>query len=203
MFAAWDQPLADADQPTEGVTDSDSVAAVPGGDAGSAARPVEGWLEQMRPRLVRLATRLLWCSHDAEEAVQEALILAWQRINRLCEPGKRNAWLYRTTINLCMNRRRLRKPTAPLAADTMAADAVANRRETAELMSRVRVAMSQLPARQHAALVLREMEGLNYDQVAVILKTRPANARVLVHRARESVRQTLLRQWPDSFGPER
>ena len=70
-------------------------------------------------------------------------------------------------------------------------------------MDRVRSVMVQLPERQHAALVLREVEGLAYEQIAAILQARPAAVRLLVHRARESVRQMLLRQWPDSFGPDR
>jgi DNA-directed RNA polymerase specialized sigma24 family protein len=48
--------------------------------------------------------------------------------------------------------------------------------------------------------VLREVEGLEYDAIAAVLEMRPGAVRVLVHRARETLRCTLLRRWPDTFG---
>jgi len=230
VFAARDQPLANADRHVERPTASDAVARPTATEPQAASRWLETWLEQMRPRLVRLAMRFLFSAHDAEEVAQEALVLAWQRVGRLRRPDRRNAWLYRTTINLSMNRRRRKRmsvlprphnePTEPrvsarAASRTREGVATAHRslvdkntdtsrrQQTAELMDRVRVAISELPERQHAALVLREMEGLAYDQIAVILQARPAAVRLLVHRAREALRQTLLRQWPDAFGSDR
>jgi RNA polymerase sigma-70 factor (ECF subfamily) len=70
-----------------------------------------------------------------------------------------------------------------------------------ELMQRVRMAMRELPDRQQAAIILRDLEGLAYERIAEVLEVSPAAARLLVHRAREAVRQILLRRWPDSFGP--
>ena len=166
---------------------------------------VDAWLEEMRPRLVRLAQRFLGSAHDADEAAQEALLLAWRRARDIRDATKRNAWLYRTTVNVSMNHlraaRSLRRARANLAADR---DAAASEPECrSDLRERVRLAVAELPERQQAALVLRELEGLEYERIAAILETRPAAARVLVHRARESVRQILLRRWPDSFGPDR
>jgi RNA polymerase sigma-70 factor (ECF subfamily) len=172
---------------------------------GYEAAPADdaGWLGNARPRLVRLATRLLGNAHEAEEAAQEALLIAWRRAGRVREPGRRNAWLYRTTVNVCMNRLRRRRRTAS-PVDPTAFDAQPARGDPndvgGDLARCVRIAMAELPGRQHAAVVLREMEGLVYEDVAAILGTRPATARVLVHRGRETLRLILVRRWPELFG---
>src|SRR6185436_17278223 len=66
----------------------------------------DAWAETIRPRLMRLAYRFLWNRHDAEEIVQDALLLAWQRARQLSDLARRNAWIYRATIHGSLNRRR-------------------------------------------------------------------------------------------------
>jgi RNA polymerase sigma-70 factor (ECF subfamily) len=156
------------------------------------------WLEELRPRLVRLAVRLLWNIDDAEEIAQEALLCGCQQFGRLRDPAKRNAWLYRITINQAHNRARRRHPW-PLPPDESVV-ALTTGDDPADgpgrLPLRIRQAIAQLPQRQQAALVLREIEGLAYEDIAAILDVRAAAVRLLVHRARESVRETVLRRWP-------
>ncbi len=174
---------------------------LPPGDSGVSAPGVGHWLVQMRPRLFRLAYRLLWNSHDAEEITQDALAVALGRIDQLREPGKRNSWLYRVAINLSKHRLRgRRRRPASLTMVTIArSDPIGGHIEHDELMQRVRPAMIDLPARQREALVLRDMEQLAYEEIAGILNTSPATARILVHRGRERMRSILLERWPESF----
>lgn len=162
--------------------------------------PIEPWLGSMRPRLVRLSLRFLNHAADAEEVAQEALTLAWQHEATLKDPTRRDAWVYRTTINLSLNRRRRRRPAGPLDSGICDTGSDGASAERSELTARIRAAMLELPDKQNAALVLREIEGLHYDTIAGILEMRPAAVRVLVHRAREALRQSLLRRWPDTFG---
>lgn len=156
----------------------------------------------MRPRLLRLAYRLLWNAHDAEEIAQEALATAWRRVSQLNDPGKRNTWLYRVVINLSRNRLRRQGPRFVPMETSAEPDPypASGRLEHDELMERVRCALVDLPARQRAALTLRDMEQLEYTQIAAILGTRESVARILVHRARAGVRRILLQRWPESFG---
>jgi RNA polymerase sigma-70 factor, ECF subfamily len=159
------------------------------------------WMEAMRPRLIRLARQFLWNEQDVEEIVQEAMFLGWQKASRLRDPARRNTWLYRITINLSMNRRRQRWP-APLGDPQPGADVETDetKQERDELVERIRIVLGELPNRQQAALVLREIEGMDYDQIAAILQTRQGAVRLLVHRGREAIRQMLLKRWPDTFG---
>ncbi len=195
------------------MTQASRTAASPvGGDAWVPSRPEDARVPQdridptvlpgasLRPALIRLAYRFLRDAHDAEEVVQEALLLSWQHSGDLRDAGRLSAWLYRTTINQAMNRLRRRRPgrldhdppTANGASGLVAC-------ERGELADRVREALGELPERQQAALVLRDLEGLNYDHLAAVMDVRPGAARILVHRARERLRTTLLRRWPDSF----
>ena len=84
--------------------------------------------------------------------------------------------------------------------ETLAARGSESPAEVDELAQRIRQAIRELPDRPQAAIVLRDIEGLSYDQMAVILETSAPTARVLVHRVRETVRQMLLTRWPDTFG---
>jgi RNA polymerase sigma-70 factor (ECF subfamily) len=155
----------------------------------------------MRPSLVRLAYRYLWNAHDAEEIVQDAIALAWREAGQETTAAEHgDAWLYRVTINLAINRlRRIQAGPMP-PGDIAAAPAPDSQQESDELMQRVRLAIRELPDRQQAAIVLRDIEGLPYDRAAAVLEVSPVAARVLVHRAREAVRQILLTRWPDTFG---
>jgi len=204
---AGDIPLRDAE--SQGGPSPDP-SPCPSGMAGPIehrrhAPEFAAWLDAMRPRLIRLAMRLVWNAHDAEEIAQEALAVAWQRIGRLKDPAKRNAWLYSITVNLSLNhvRRPKSEPLPPVAgiADSRRQSESASASD--ELMRRVREATKQLPDNQQAALVLRDMEGLPYEAIATILQKRPAAARLLVHRAREGIRTTLLKRWPECFGPDK
>ena len=92
------------------------------GDPGPHAPGLGPWLAEMRPRLFRLAYRMLWNSHDAEEITQDSLATALGRLGQLRDPGKRNTWLYRVVINLSRNRLRGRRrrfvPIEPSAAES-------------------------------------------------------------------------------------
>ncbi len=159
-------------------------------------------MERIRPALVRLAYRMVWHRDDAEEIAQDALTLACRKGPTTGDAATLNAWLYRTTVHLSMNRRRRRRKVEPLdRADAVPSTEEVNAEgaESSELTERIRLAMRELPEKQYAALVLRELEGLAYEQIAAILRTRVAAARLLVHRAREGVRRILLERWPETF----
>jgi len=99
----------------------------------------------MRPRLVRLAQQFLGQAADAEEVAQEALALAWNRKVDQLEPARRNAWLFRVTINLSLNQRRRRKPSRQLDGEQAARlPSSASGAERDELLDRLRAAMDEL-----------------------------------------------------------
>lgn len=156
-----------------------------------------------RGALYRLACRLCWNEHDADDAVQNALVLAAGRRGQLADDGKLWPWLRAILVNQCREvlrrsarRRRLELTPRPLLAG--AAEGGAGQADLArrELLERVRGLIAELPERQRTALVLRYLEGASCQEVAEMMRIRASTARVLVRNALEALRAALARQNP-------
>jgi RNA polymerase sigma-70 factor, ECF subfamily len=144
-------------------------------------------------RTFALARRMLRNEADAEEIVQEAMIRVWVTAPRWRPDAAFKTWLYRVTVNLCLNRQR-QKPFAPLedAIDPpdpspTAAEAL-ERRETDGLVAN---AIAELPDRQRAAIVLTYYEGLSNAETASVLETTISSVEALLVRAKRALRAEL------------
>lgn len=144
-------------------------------------------------QVYRVALRMLGNEADAEDAAQEALVKAWRSIGRFRQSSAFSTWLYRIVTNHCLNVISARRPTVELdderdgAQSLDPAVAVQRRAEMRELTASI----AGLPPDQRAALVLREFEGLSYDEVAEVLGVSLAAVKGRIHRARLTVAQDL------------
>jgi len=136
----------------------------------------------------RVALRILGSTSDAEDAVQEAFVQAWRGLARFRGESAVSTWLYRIVTNRCLNVLAARRPTEPLDFEVPAADGdpalIAEHHERFAAVARV---VGALPAEQRAALVLRDFEGLSYDEVGEVLGVSLAavkGSRGRIHRAR-------------------
>jgi RNA polymerase sigma factor (sigma-70 family) len=131
----------------------------------------------------------------AEDATQQTLINAHDALKRTDEVRHLRSWLYRIAHNVSLNVLRAVRDDVPLDAVT-AGDAVARSGDTEpveafERSERFRAtvaALQQLPDRQRAALVLRELEGRSHEEIADALGVTKGSARQHVMRARVAVR---------------
>lgn len=145
----------------------------------------------LRPRLVRLAVKLLWNRQDAEETVQEAFKLALSGGPALSEE-RFSPWMFRTVANLCQNLRRRRKPQPLTPWLDVACDAAPQARmDRAEQFERLRRAVDRLPDQQRTALILRTMEQMDYQRIAEIMELSVSAVRTHVHLARERLIEIL------------
>lgn len=136
---------------------------------------------------------------EAEDAVQDALASAWVHLPDYRGDAELRTWLFRITANAVLGARRRRRP---IAVDDQLLSARADRPETdpakqaehAQLWSDLDRALGELPWRQRAAWLLRELEGLSYDQIADILGTSPTVVRGQLHRARRTL-AVRMAQW--------
>ncbi|WP_296173603.1 sigma-70 family RNA polymerase sigma factor [uncultured Brevundimonas sp.] len=159
--------------------------------------PATDVFEAHRPRLARLAYRMLGSLAEAEDVVQEAW-LRWSRIDpaEIREPA---AWLTRTTTRLALDQlksARARRETyvgswlpEPLVTDPEAqAEAFAD-----DLTLSLMTAMERLSPLERAAFLLHDVFEVGFDEVAATLERDPASVRQLASRARRHVQEARPR----------
>lgn len=141
----------------------------------------------------RVALRMLGSQADAEDAAQEALVKAWRSIGRFRQGSAFGTWLYRIVTNHCLNVIAARRPTAELDEQRdgdPGLDPAVRVQQRAQL-DELKSSIAGLPGEQRAALVLREFEGLSYEEVAEVLQISLSAVKGRIHRARLTVAQDL------------
>ena len=131
----------------------------------------------------------------AEDAAQEAFLRAWQHLDRYNARYTFRSWLYRIAVNAALDALRRERPTAelPEALPTggeggRGVEARLERRETA---AQVQQAVLSLPAASRAVLVLREYEGLSYQEIATALEIPLGTVMSRLNYARGQLRRRL------------
>ncbi|MEQ8762386.1 MAG: sigma-70 family RNA polymerase sigma factor [Planctomycetota bacterium] len=150
---------------------------------------------EARPALVGLARRLVRDTGEAADLADEAIARLTGELDRgktVDEPG---AWLRRTVLRLSIDRARRserearleprRRKHAPRSPDQLA--------ERRELSEWIRERVLALPTRQRDVVILRDLEGCSYDEIARTLDIQPSTARAHAHAGRETLRQELER----------
>jgi RNA polymerase sigma-70 factor (ECF subfamily) len=150
-----------------------------------------------------LCMRMLGQQQAAEDAAQEAFINAWRNIGSFRGDSFR-AWLLRIAGNLCRDelRRRGRRPSSSLDTaleagmpdppdeDPLPDDSALN----TELRGSLEAALAELPEEQRTAIVLCDVEGLDYAEIAVVMKTSLGTVKSRIARARMRMREIMMRQ---------
>ena len=150
-------------------SDEDLLAAYARGEA-EAARALT---QRFGPLVFGHAARMLGGDRaEAEDVAQEALLRLW-RAAPGWEPGKAkvSTWLYRVTANLCIDRLRRARSTPLEAApepEDPAPGAVAGLQQKARADA-LQAALDDLPERQKQAVILRHIEGLGNEEIAVVM----------------------------------
>lgn len=150
-------------------------------------------------RLFNTVFHVVGHAEDARDIVQEAMVQAFLK---LASFGGRSAfytWLYRIAFNVAITHRRRRRPTASIdhARETRNmeppddADNPAETLERKEQCRQVRQAIARLTDEHRAVLVLREIDGCDYDAISEILDLPIGTVRSRLHRARLQLRDEL------------
>lgn len=157
----------------------------------------EALVRRHRRRVYRVALRMLGDPAEAEDAAQDTFVQAWQALPRFRGDAAFGTWMYRVVTNRCLTWLRDRRPSDPLppaealpAPGTNTADSAVARVQIAA----VKRAVTNLTAEQRAAWVLRELEGLTYEQIAEALDLSLSAVKARIHRARQEILHEL-RGW--------
>jgi len=126
--------------------------------------------------------------HEAEDLTQEAFVRVWERWERSGAPDDPTGYLYRTAMNLFLNRRRR---AAVAARRILRLEPQADELAAVEARDEVRRALQALTPAQRAALVLLDLVDLSSEDAARVLGVRPSTVRVLAARGRAALANQL------------
>ncbi len=156
---------------------------------------VEQIIMRYERRIFALALRLTGSPEDAKDATQETFIRLHRKIRQVDSSRSLSPWLYSVALNVCrdMGRGRRRARLVPMDSDNArTADPAADpecRYSDRERERHLRAALDQLPEKERAALLLREMEGMSTEEVAHILGSTPGTVRSQICTARVKLRR--------------
>ncbi|MEU4806464.1 sigma-70 family RNA polymerase sigma factor [Actinosynnema sp. NPDC023587] len=144
-------------------------------------------------RMYRVALRIVGDPVEAEDVVQDAWISAWRALPRFRGEAAPATWLYRVVTNAALTHLRRRKPTVPLEAvpEPRTSDGPETTVLRNETTNDVLRAIASLDPSQRVPLVLRELEGLSYEEVAEVMGTGVPALRARLHRARVALMAKL------------
>jgi RNA polymerase sigma factor (sigma-70 family) len=156
-------------------------------------------VSRYRPQLVRYCSRLLPADR-AEDAVQQAFANAYGAIRRSDGDVQLRPWLYRITHNAALRILRDRKLRyEELDEDHDGVDTPVQAFDRRERLREVVAAIQTLPERQREAILLREIEGRSYVEIAAELGVNPGAVRQLLNRARNALRAAATALIPPGF----
>jgi len=171
------------------------------------ARAFEDLARREERALYRHALRIVGTTSDAEDVVQDALFSAWRSIASFQGLSFR-AWLFRIATNRALDhlRSRKRRPELPLEPpeddDVTWAEPAAPGPDLTQLagdreaLAVVESALEMLPADQRTVLLLRDIEGFAYEEIALITSVEIGTVKSRIHRGRLAVRNALVaRGW--------
>ncbi|WP_183093897.1 RNA polymerase sigma factor SigE [Nocardioides stalactiti] len=159
-------------------------------------------VEQHSDRVFRLALRLTGNRHDAEDLTQEVFVRVFRSLHTY-QPGTFEGWLHRITTNLFLDQaRRKQRIRFDALSDERAARIASPGLEPGAAYADhtfeddVEAALSALPPDFRAAVVLCDIEGLTYEEIAEILGAKLGTVRSRIHRGRAMLRAALAHRAP-------
>ncbi len=149
-------------------------------------------------KLFRFALRMLGNDDDAKDVVQEVFIRVWNRREQMDQIQNMEAWCMRITKNLSLDRLRAiqRKGTDSLdnSFNVQHTDGTPDvKTEMGESMQHVSQLIAALPEKQRQIIHLRDVEGYTYNEICDILELDMNQVKVNLFRARNSVKEKLMK----------
>jgi RNA polymerase sigma-70 factor (ECF subfamily) len=170
-----------------------------------AGEPAPSWdeiVEQHSARVYRLAYRLTGNAHDAEDLTQETFVRVFRSLHTYT-PGTFQGWLHRITTNLFLDQARRKGRIRFDALPDDGADRLPSPVATPDAAyldqmfdADVESALAALPPEFRAAVVLCDVEGLSYEEIADVLGLKLGTVRSRIHRGRALLRRGLAHRAP-------
>jgi RNA polymerase sigma-70 factor (ECF subfamily) len=161
-------------------------------------------VRRYQDRLYNTVYRLVDNAEDAQDVVQEAFLHAYQSLDSFKGDSLFFTWLYRIAVNTAISLKRKRRIVLSLHAgrngesgleplDDSETTRPGHALEQVEQERRIQKALNQLSPEHRSVLVLKDMEGQKYEDMAEILQVPIGTIRSRLHRARTELREVLQR----------
>jgi len=150
-------------------------------------------VERYQRDVYRLCYRYVNNHDDASDMAQEVFIKAYKALRRFRGESAFSTWLYRIAVNTCLNFRAVRRPRIEELPETLADTraGAADRVEYDEQAQRVREAVSRLPNKQRATLILKIYHDLTHEEVASVLGASVGTVKANLFHALANLRRML------------
>jgi RNA polymerase sigma-70 factor (ECF subfamily) len=158
----------------------------------------ERLLRECQDRIYNLCRYMVRDSQDAQDAAQDAFLKAFKSLGDFRPEASLYTWLYRIAVNTCLDYKK-KKRTMPVInefgedrpSEEPSPDKVY---ESKEISEAIQWAIQKLPKKLRPAIVLREIDGLSYEEIAEILDISIGTVKSRTSRAREELRRILLKR---------
>jgi RNA polymerase sigma-70 factor (ECF subfamily) len=167
------------------------------------ANAFESLVLRYQARLFSAVSRVISNVEDCQDVVQEAFLHAYQHLASFKGDAQFFTWLYRIAMNAAISLRRKRKPALRIVgpdgesvidpADQSDASQPSHALDQTERERVVKKALSRCSAEHRAVLVMKDMEGMKYEEMAEVLGVPVGTIRSRLHRARLELREILER----------
>lgn len=155
-------------------------------------------------RLYGTLVNMLGSVHDARDASQEAFVLAFSKLSTFRQESAFYSWLFRIAYNAAVSRQRKarrEKSSLDAARDATGMEPTDDRPDAdpahtlnlTERQALVQTALNELAEDYRTAIILREMEGMSYEEIAEMVGVPIGTIRSRIHRARTELREKLTR----------
>lgn len=160
------------------------------------AQAFETLYQQHLKRVYNIAWRMMGNDADAQDIAQEVMLKAWRALPSFKLDSSLSTWLYRIAVNACsdeLRRRKTKTVSVDVLAETGHEPGDSGFEQSAADSQNLSWAIGQLVEEYRAAVVLRDVEGYSYEEIAQILKCPIGTVRSRINRAREQLRVLINR----------
>ena len=151
-------------------------------------------------RMYAVALRMCASREDAQDCLQDAMLRIFRSIGNFKGQSSFSTWIYRITMNTCLDELRRRKSRGATSLDSMLDsgwspsdnDNMPEKQAVASEQRRViDRAISELPDDMRSAIVMRDVQGFSYEEIADVLDANIGTIKSRISRGREKLRQIL------------
>ncbi len=172
------------------------------------AQAFEQLMRAHEGRMFAVSLRMCGNREDALDCTQEAMLRIYRAMGNFKGQSSFATWVYRITMNTCLDELRRRKVRTSASLDALLdtgwspsdEDDTPERHSIASEQRRtLEQAIAGLPEDMRAAIVLRDVQGFSYEEIATMLSANVGTIKSRISRGREKLREVLLKQ-PELFG---